>query len=207
MDDEEDDEVEPWFVVAEKAWYPEDDGGSGLDRVVPVMPDSPASVDDNNDNLAAAEACRDREGSGDEDVSGEATESTTDGRETEERSAGAVVVVIVLWTFLLLLFKGIGGERVVVQFVEAAALGSLSSLSIVVVSAKVVAVLVILSASGAVAVVVVVVVVVMVTVEIVVRSASEKASTMGSWARAAARSSDATVVEMVRYFRAGGGDD
>lgn len=91
----------------------------------------------------------------------------------------------------------------VVQCVEAAGLGSLSSLSIVV-SAKVVAVLVI--ASVAAVVVVAVVVVAIVTVEIVVEPASEKASTIESWARAAARSSDATVVEMVRYFRTGRSD-
>jgi hypothetical protein len=41
-----------------------------------VVLDPPASVDDNNDNLAAAGDCRDREGSGDgvEDAPGNAAD-------------------------------------------------------------------------------------------------------------------------------------
>lgn len=106
---------------------------------------------------------------------------------------------------MLLLFKDIGGERVLVQHaVAAAALGWSSSLSSVVkgFSATEVAVLVIALEAAAV-VVVEVVVVVIVTVEIVVDASSGWVSR----ARAEARSSDATVVETVRYFRAGRDDD
>lgn len=185
-----------------------------MGRLVPVL-DPPASVvdDDENGPVAAADAaekCRDREAGGDvEDVPGKTVESTIDGREIEERRTGAVVKVV-LWMSMLLLFKDIGGERVAVQCaVAAATLGLLSSLSFDVksFSAKVVAILVIASEAASV-VVVAVVVVVMVMVEIVVDASSGWATTTtGSWARAEARSSDATVVETVRYFRAGRDDD
>lgn len=85
---------------------------------------------------------------------------------------------------MLLLVKDIGGERMVVQSAVAAALGSLSSLSSVVKGFSA-----------------------MVMVEIVVDVCSGWATTTGSWAQAEARSSDATVVETVRYFRACRDDD
>lgn len=170
------------------------------------MPDPPTSAVDDDENgpvaaAGAAEKCRGREASGDVgDTPGRAEESTTDGRETEERRTGTVIKVVV-WMPVLLLFKGIGGERVVIQ---SAALGSLSSLSSVV---KGFSANVVLSEAAAVFVVAAVVIVAMEMVEIVVDASLRWAATTGSWARADARSSDATVVETVRYFRAGGDDD